>query len=180
CQALETARFTTLLLRFGLMLHDEGWIAPGAAGVAAREERIGVLAGRLLERRYRKLRRFGGRDAALDGGELHRLRIQAKRMRYLSEFFRPLYPRKATKSFIGHLAELQEVLGAVQDAVVGRERLAGIEAEAGAAAETERLALARAGGIVTGWLESRTAASLDRLRDTWKRFRRGPVFWGAE
>ncbi|MBX6322410.1 MAG: CYTH and CHAD domain-containing protein, partial [Rhodospirillaceae bacterium] len=31
CQALETARFTTLLLRFGLMLHDEGWIAPGAA-----------------------------------------------------------------------------------------------------------------------------------------------------
>jgi triphosphatase len=177
CHALESPRPTTLLLRFALLLHDGGWIAPGEAGAIVRDEPVEQFARRLLDRRYRKLRKFGGKHARLDQGQLHKLRIHAKKMRYLGEFSRELYPRKATKSFIEHLAELQEILGSVQDAVVGRDRLTTLEAESGNGSEAHRIELARATGIVTGWLESRTAANLQRLHRTWRRFRRGPTFW---
>src|SRR6185503_16306883 len=54
CVALDSPRVTTLLLRFTLLLHDQGWIAAGEAGAAIREEPVEAFVRRLLERRYRK------------------------------------------------------------------------------------------------------------------------------
>ncbi|MBN2025535.1 MAG: CHAD domain-containing protein [Actinobacteria bacterium] len=53
-------------------------------------------------------------DASPDE-DLHRLRIECKRLRYLLEFFASLFPRKKTESLIGHLKGLQDDLGEFND-----------------------------------------------------------------
>ncbi|NTV01472.1 MAG: CHAD domain-containing protein [Chlorobiaceae bacterium] len=53
-----------------------------------------------------------------DDKELHELRIECKRLRYLLEFFSSLLPAKASSGLIGHLKELQENLGDFVDVSV--------------------------------------------------------------
>lgn len=49
---------------------------------------------------------------------LHELRIDCKKLRYLLEFFRKLYPARRTTRLIRVLKELQDNLGALQDNAV--------------------------------------------------------------
>lgn len=62
---------------------------------------------------------------ATNGGlkELHRTRIQIKRLRYLLEFFSPVLAREERKR-IRQLVQLQEALGELNDVVVGATYLA--------------------------------------------------------
>lgn len=53
---------------------------------------------------------------------LHAVRIQVKRLRYLLEFFRPFY-RKHLKSLIRATKTIQEILGDFQDACVASNQL---------------------------------------------------------
>ncbi len=55
---------------------------------------------------------------ASPAAQLHDLRKDAKRLRYLLECFGALLPRKATKSFVRRLKSLQDNLGDHQDAEV--------------------------------------------------------------
>ena len=50
--------------------------------------------------------------------QLHDLRRDAKRLRYLLECFSAVLPAKATKKFVGRLKSLQDNLGAHQDTEV--------------------------------------------------------------
>lgn len=175
--ALASPRFTTLLLRFELLLHNGDWAVADEDGGTALDQPVGEFAAGLLAEHHDKLRKFGGKDADLDEPDLHKLRIRGKKMRYLGEFFRTLFSKKAAKDFLVHLAELQEILGTVQDVVVGRERLAALEARFGDGDAALNGELARAGGIVTGWLEARKAANLQHLRRTWRSFRGTRPFW---
>jgi CHAD domain-containing protein len=53
---------------------------------------------------------------------LHALRIDCKRLRYLFEFFHPIYG-KSLNRLIGRLKKLHDVLGEFQDACVATQRL---------------------------------------------------------
>jgi CHAD domain-containing protein len=79
------------------------------------------------ERIFKAYRRIVKRGAALDddppASALHRLRIDAKKLRYLLEFFRNLYPEELVRPRIKTLKQLQDVLGGFQDMEVQRERL---------------------------------------------------------
>lgn len=78
---------------------------------------------RLILRRYVKMREDG--DAIDDDApptDYHELRIQCKRLRYALEFASTLYP-KATRAFLPRLVELQDLLGAHQDAYVAIEEM---------------------------------------------------------
>ncbi len=55
--------------------------------------------------------------------KLHELRIQCKKLRYLSEIFADLFPREDAGSFIKRLKKLQDVIGDHHDAVVQQETL---------------------------------------------------------
>jgi len=55
--------------------------------------------------------------------DLHRLRIACKKLRYLLEFFRSLYPVAEVSARIGALEELQDVLGDLNDFSVQRTLL---------------------------------------------------------
>ncbi len=56
---------------------------------------------------------------------LHELRKRCKKLRYLLEFFRSLYPEQQIKSQIRQLKRLQDTLGAIQDARVQLQTLQG-------------------------------------------------------
>jgi len=55
--------------------------------------------------------------------ELHRLRIDGKKRRYLLEFFASLYDAKAIGRLVKELKQLQDILGGFNDMTVQQARL---------------------------------------------------------
>ncbi|MCU1395767.1 MAG: hypothetical protein JWM34_4195 [Ilumatobacteraceae bacterium] len=93
------------------------------AGAAGRPDDADRPIGRVLARRFRRahhrLQRHGRRiDETSSAGELHDLRKDAKKLRYLVECFADLMPDRARKRFVEQLKVLQDNLGEHQDAVV--------------------------------------------------------------
>lgn len=83
-------------------------LTPVAAEVVARVARL-----------HRRLLR-DGRAISTDSPaeDLHELRKRAKRLRYLVDCFAPLFATKPRREFLTHLKDLQDNLGAHQDAEV--------------------------------------------------------------
>ena len=94
--------------------------------------------------------------------KLHKLRIQAKRLRYLMEFFDAVSPGKWTPT-IEALEEFQEVIGQHQDAVTAIERLTAYLD--GAQAELETKAIRQL-------IQFEEERKLDRRTAAWKEWRR--------
>jgi CHAD domain-containing protein len=81
--------------------------------------RLGPVAAQRIERAQDRLLRDGRAvTAASPANRLHDLRKDAKRLRYLIEAFGSLLDRDGRKAFVGQLQELQDNLGAHQDADV--------------------------------------------------------------
>ena len=86
----------------------------------------GEVGAERVRRAYQRLRRHARRlpvPAPPEG--LHRLRIDAKKLRYLLEFFASLWGRRGA-ALIRHLKELQDALGVFNDLAVQQRRLAEI------------------------------------------------------
>ncbi|MBI3503715.1 MAG: CHAD domain-containing protein [Proteobacteria bacterium] len=127
-----------------------------------------------LRKLHRKVVRLGANLHELPEAELHELRIRCKKLRYTAEFMRSLFPRKAGTAYLSALAEVQEHLGALNDAVVARALLAELGRDAG---DLPAELLARAGGIVTGWIAARVRSDLEALPAVWRRFAAQRPFW---
>lgn len=85
----------------------------------------GDLATSRITHAYRRILKKGrklGQDPPAEA--LHRLRINAKKLRYLLEFFRSLYPNVEITARIKELKRLQDILGGFNDMEVQRDRLA--------------------------------------------------------
>jgi len=97
------------------------------------------------------------------------MRIAAKKLRYSAEFFAVWHP-KAARRFIRHLADLQDVLGVLNDAAVTARLLSEL-APAGEAASREAV------GLVMGFLACEQAYRLARLEQLWREFHDIPPYW---
>jgi len=119
-EALRSERFTRLVAELRSL--PEGVEADGSEYTADGSARTLAPAriGRELRRLYRWRRR---RIELLTAGELHAIRIAGKRARYALEFFVDILDVDL-KSHIKTFVALQDCLGAHQDAVVARARLA--------------------------------------------------------
>jgi CHAD domain-containing protein len=122
--ALDSARYEhfvtdyTAMLRSGPNSSASSSSPSAEAARRARQEMPGLIL-----RRYAKVRAYGDAiDADSPAEELHELRIQCKRLRYALEFAATLYP-KAVRYFAPRLVELQDLLGAHQDAYVAIAQL---------------------------------------------------------
>lgn len=83
-----------------------------------------TFAKKLILKRYRKISAIAsGIGKHTPESEVHELRIQCKKLRYLMEFFIPLFPMKKIKPLIKSLKGLQDVLGRFNDYCVQRESL---------------------------------------------------------
>src|SRR5690606_3590948 len=55
--------------------------------------------------------------------EIHELRIECKKLRYLMEFFSPVFPKDGFRSILKPLKKLQDSLGLFNDRAVQQVRL---------------------------------------------------------
>ena len=79
------------------------------------------LANRIIKKKYKRILRDGSRiDDETPDAELHSLRIECKKLRYMIEFFSSLYPAVQIKSLVKHLKVLQDNLGEFNDLSVQR------------------------------------------------------------
>jgi CHAD domain-containing protein len=123
----------------------------------------------VLAKRDRRLRRAGGdRLSALSTEDLHRARILSKQVRYAGEFFAPLWRRKATRPFLEVLADLQDILGQLNDIAVARTRLTSGHEDGGRA---------WAAGLIAGWHAGRRPHLLAQAEKAWARYRKAERFW---
>ncbi len=82
------------------------------------------LADKQIYRKYQQIVKAGegiGRDA--EDQQLHRLRIECKKLRYLLEFFYSLYPGEEVDQIIRQLKRLQDNLGLFNDLCMQIEHL---------------------------------------------------------
>ncbi|HET8787628.1 MAG TPA: CYTH and CHAD domain-containing protein [Actinomycetes bacterium] len=92
---------------------------------------------------------------------LHQIRIRAKRARYAAEAVEPVFGKPA-EDFADAIADLQDVLGDHQDAVVGEAWLRE------AAASARRRDVAIVAGLLIAAERASAAGTRDRWRDVWK------------
>jgi CHAD domain-containing protein len=89
---------------------------------------VGQVARKRIWRAYRTLMRLGG-AIHLDSpaGDLHEVRIAGKKLRYLLEFFRSLFPAETVGTLVRALKTFQDNLGEMQDLHVQQEQLGRFE-----------------------------------------------------
>lgn len=174
-RSIDSPRYTRLALELGRWLARRGW---REQRVDARTARLFApareLAGELLRRRDRKARRLGERLAELSVPELHRLRIQLKRLRYAGELLGGLYPGRTRQRYLKPLAELQDRLGRLADLATARALLADLAERVD---PESRAACTHAAGFVEGWAAADAARAMRRLDKVWRNFARARPFW---
>jgi len=145
--ALDDPSFAAALA--GLDRFAQSTLGPADEGGAGR---VPVLdaARAAIRRRYRKIIRHGGRigpdtpDAAL-----HALRLECKKLRYLLEFFAPLFPAKDMARLIAQLKRLQDHLGELNDLNVQQSFLLDQLLERGDDEGPAPLTSGATGGLIT-------------------------------
>jgi triphosphatase len=171
--ALDSPRYTGLVLRAGRWLADREWrlqpLTPESARLFAPARHT---AQEMLSRRLGRARRRA--ESARTPGERHALRIELKKLRYAADFFAALFPEKQSRRYLRRLSKLQDVLGVLND-VATADRvvdtlLQRMQAEASV---TEQ----RAAGIVVGWWSARAEQDLEQLERRWKKLGATEPFW---
>lgn len=110
----------------------------------------------LIWKRYRKVCKIAGRiDDHTEDEEVHELRIHCKKLRYLMEFFAPLFPGKEIKSVIKPLKKLQDNLGLFNDYSVQQDSLNAFLDDHAATDPKKDLAIASSIGALIAVLHQR-------------------------
>jgi CHAD domain-containing protein len=123
--ALRSERTTRLLHSWADFLERLPTLPVDDRPHAARP--IGEVAARRIERVYRQMVRMGEAiDDTSPHEALHDLRKKGKELRYLLEFFAPLFPRKVTKPMVKTLKSLQDTLGRFQDREIQATMIRGL------------------------------------------------------
>jgi inorganic triphosphatase YgiF len=164
---LEGPAFTGSVL--GLMAwvedHSEGTLLLGNGSAA---EQLADLAPKLLDRAAQRPLRRGRHIRRRTNEELHDLRKSLKKLRYSVEFLSDLCGRKRMHAYLQACKDLQEQLGAINDAALAAamtSRLAGVAAS---------VTLAPTFSMMYDWSKAQGSKHLRRLPDAWDRFKALP------
>ncbi|GGA77912.1 CHAD domain-containing protein [Neiella marina] len=115
-----------------------------------------AYAQQLVWKRYRKVCNIArGIDANTPDDDVHELRIHCKKLRYLMEFFTPLFPQKRIKALIKTLKGLQDNLGLFNDYSVQQESLQAYLANHANKGRKQDLMIAQSVGALTSVLNQR-------------------------
>jgi CHAD domain-containing protein len=153
--ALEARRHAARsALREDLRRHPPPPVRPELAG---RENALDALLDARARRLARRVRRHGrAAGPGADAADLHTLRKDVKRYRYLLELFPDAWPKKARRRAVRDLRELQTLLGAFQDREVHRALLEAASLDEAAALSPR--ALLSAGMILLDLARAQDAA----------------------
>jgi len=161
--AVASPRFLRLVLAAAALAETPAVGSPDPSALARPARQI---ARPLLKRRHRALLALGVNLAHAAPEARHAARLAAKKLRYATEFFAPLFARPRTRAYRRALTALQEELGAWNDAAVAVQlagELAGATSPAAAA--------------FSGWAAAQASTRGDALDASWRAFARARPFW---
>lgn len=175
--AIESARYTSLILRLNLWLMNNPLLVDHQSDEQPAAPRVVDFADKVLAGRFKRLRR--AMKAARDGDlpALHNVRLEAKKMRYTAEFFSGLYKRRRVKPALRRLSRVQDALGSLNDARTGDRLLEELRVRAALEGALGKPMTERAAGIVTGWQAAAIEQSIAAYRARRKALRRLEPFW---
>jgi CHAD domain-containing protein len=118
---LRSKRYATMMSRWEAFVATP-LAAPSTAPAAALP--IRQVAGKRIRKKSRAVMRLGRQLLhSTDDVRLHAFRIECKKLRYLMEFFAPLFPQDSLVRSIKHIKVLQDTLGDYNDLRVQQEAL---------------------------------------------------------
>ncbi|MGZ8448238.1 MAG: CHAD domain-containing protein [Candidatus Deferrimicrobiaceae bacterium] len=124
---LEARRYRKIIQDWDLFLNGPGNDFPDSPNA---ELPVRELARKRIYKKYRRILKICNVKLESQAGDmLHLLRIECKELRYLLEFFSPLFPREKIHDLIGQLKELQDLLGEYNDFRVQQQRLQDLAGE---------------------------------------------------
>ncbi len=177
-QALNNPRYAAMQLQLFQGLGDGAWrhvLGGQQLSLPVRE-----FAERLIQSRHKRVMRLGERWAELPDAELHRLRLFGKKLRYIAAAFAPLFKPKVTRRFLDNLSELQDCLGAVNDAAVGRQLIRALSDRALADGAMDEMAIQRVQGMLLGWQAKEIGNRMAEFGEVWKNFAEAKRFWRTQ
>ncbi len=157
-EALLSPRRAALFASLALWLE-----APPSA--ASTGTALPKFAAGSVRRLHKRLIRDGAGLDACTPEERHRLRIDAKRLRYATEFFGSLFAGRVARSYQRSLVGLQDALGALNDDATATRLLAGLPAGEGL------------WPFIAGWLAARDADRLSEAVAALEDLAQAPRIW---
>ncbi|MDA9434969.1 hypothetical protein XH88_24830 [Bradyrhizobium sp. CCBAU 51627] len=171
-QVLADRRTSYFLIGLGGWIEARGWrsdVAPDH--LAQLAEPATNFAQRILSAQHAKVLKRGRRFKSRSTEERHRVRLAAKKLRYVADFLLPLYgERKSAKRFSSKLADLQQQLGIYNDMATTASLLADIGKEPGNST---------AAAAIAGWQAHAMVGVEPRLNAAWSEFVKTKVPWST-
>lgn len=147
------------------VLHLSRWLASGEDAAPAPRP-LRDFAARLLRKRRRRLIAGLDRIGQKSVAQRHRVRIDAKRLRYAVDGLAGILDARSAQRLSGRVAELQDALGRENDAATGGRLLAVLE-------PPEAF-----DGFARGWLAARMQGDLAQVDRVAARVAAARVPWG--
>ena len=140
-----------------------------------RDRRLPRTARRMLDRQVARVKRRGKVAVSQEEGDLHRLRVALKKLRYTAECFAPLYPKRDVARYLKKLRGLQNHLGDLNDVANVRSVVSGLLREK--SKKDEDGTLRYAAGAMVGWYGAQVPGAIKHALKRYKKFKRVKVFW---
>ena len=171
--ALGDRRCSYFVIGLGGWIEARGWrseVAP--EGLAQLAEPAINFARNILSTQHAKVLKRGRRFKSLSTEDRHRVRLAAKKLRYVADFLLPLCgQRKFAKRFSRRLANLQQELGVYNDMATTTSLLADVDATS-----TGGMAAA----AIAGWQAHAMVGIEARLLKAWSEFTRMKAPWSMD
>lgn len=145
--SLRSERYLRLIAEWKSFLDQNGQVnkEPGRGTQLCRP-----LALKKIRKCLKKILKKGGKlDQKSSDEDLHRLRIQGKKLRYLIEFFRSFFDAEEIEYFRKQLKKLQDMLGDFNDISVQLEMLSYVQQKLTGRNKRSVAIAAAIGGLIT-------------------------------
>jgi CHAD domain-containing protein len=170
-KAWEQARACVTGTDFAVFIDDIAALAQSRLPLAPGH-RLKPLAARMLAGQAKRARKRGRAARSHEEGDLHRLRIALKKLRYTAEFFAPLYQKKKVKHYLSQIKRLQDSLGRLNDIAHAHAVIIQL-----APSQKNNGDLRFAAGTVQGWYRARRPRLVEKAMRRWTRLKQAQAFW---
>jgi inorganic triphosphatase YgiF len=174
---IESERFRAIGLNVLAWLEVGQWSSPSDDLRCVRGRLpIEMFASEELDRRWHKIIKKRKKLDRLDAKPRHRLRIQAKKVRYASEFFGELFTEKQQvkrrKKMLATLERLQDALGDLNDIAVHQEIMSAMGLNRRASSKR-----AFAAGLLSGLENARVGSAMKAGKKAFDRLAKIDPYW---
>jgi len=166
---LQSTPYTRAVTAAAKRFSRRGGVRPGVNAMLAAHD----YATERIWQRYRRVRKIaGGITPATPDAQIHELRIHCKKLRYLMEFFGPVFPQAELSPLLKALKSIQDELGLFNDYSVQQDNLSLFASRLGTQHLDADLEIAQSVGALIAVLHRRQIEQRARVLKQLNRFNR--------